>query len=173
LAIDPGFDDPNDHLAEMMKKVPPVGAPRDRQLVVTTHEMAVNELKDHGFPYAKVATAEEDGPDGKNAKMTHRGAGQEREFRSVEISGNKTVALHHRAEPPSAPIFTGQHCPGIAAPAVWHGAVSPVNIEPPNPELQPEEIPRATIAKESTIGSTLASATGRKRKGGSTPSTTI
>src|SRR5206468_1150953 len=67
-----GFDViPTDHLAQMMKKVPlKVGAPRDRQLVVTTHEMAVNELKDHGFPYAKVATAEDDGPEGKHAKMT-------------------------------------------------------------------------------------------------------
>jgi outer membrane protein assembly factor BamA len=63
-----GFDViPTDHLAQMMNKVPlKVGAPRDRQLVVTTHEMAVNELKDHGFPYAKVATAEDDGPDGKH-----------------------------------------------------------------------------------------------------------
>ena len=34
-----------------------VGKPRDRQLVVTTHEMAVNELRDHGYPYAKVDTS--------------------------------------------------------------------------------------------------------------------
>src|SRR3981081_1576428 len=53
-----GFDDiPPAHLNDLKKNVPlKVGRPRDRQLVVTTHEMALNELKDHGFPYAKVAT---------------------------------------------------------------------------------------------------------------------
>ena len=69
-----GFDIvPADHLATLKKTVPlKVGAPRDRQLVVTTHEMAVNELKDHGYPYSKVATKEDDGPDGKQASLTFR-----------------------------------------------------------------------------------------------------
>jgi len=62
-----GFDVvPPAHLDELKKRVPlKVGQPRDRQLVVSTHEMAVNELKDHGFPYGKVATAEDAGGDGK------------------------------------------------------------------------------------------------------------
>src|SRR5439155_27257123 len=62
-----GFDEiPAAHLAELKKNLPlKVGAPRDRQLVVATHEMALNELRDHGFPYAKVATAEDNGADGK------------------------------------------------------------------------------------------------------------
>src|SRR2546430_12117151 len=49
-----GFDAiPPAHLDALKKKAPlKVGQPRDRQLVVSTHEMAVNELKDHGFPYA-------------------------------------------------------------------------------------------------------------------------
>ena len=39
----------------MQKQVPlKIGQPRDRQLVVATHEMALNELRDHGYPYAKV-----------------------------------------------------------------------------------------------------------------------
>src|SRR5471032_1489129 len=67
-----GFGDvPAAHFVDLQKRVPlKVGKPRDRQLVVTTHEMAVNELKDHGFPYAKVATGEDDGGDGKQAVMT-------------------------------------------------------------------------------------------------------
>ena len=45
---------PPAHLDDLKKRVPlKVGQPRDRQLVVSTHEMAVNELKDHGFPYAQ------------------------------------------------------------------------------------------------------------------------
>ena len=67
-----GFDEiPAAHLAQLKKNIPvKVGAPRDRQLVVATHEMAANELKDHGFPYAKVATAEDNGADGKQATLT-------------------------------------------------------------------------------------------------------
>src|SRR3954454_3197285 len=66
-----GFDViPPDHLAQMEKQVPlKVGQPRDRQFVVTTHEMAQNELKDHGYPYAKVTTQEDDGS-GKAATLT-------------------------------------------------------------------------------------------------------
>jgi len=55
-----GFDPlPAAHLTDLRNRAPiKPGAPRDRQLVVATHEMAVNELKDHGFPYGKVATDE-------------------------------------------------------------------------------------------------------------------
>src|SRR2546430_17246491 len=55
-----GFDViPPDHFAKLKKQIPlKVGQPRDRQLVVTSHEMAQNELKDHGYPYAKVSTQE-------------------------------------------------------------------------------------------------------------------
>jgi len=67
-----GFDAiPPEHLDDLKSKVPlKVGQPRDRQLVVSTHEMAVNELKDHGFPYGKVTTGEDDGSDGKQAVLT-------------------------------------------------------------------------------------------------------
>jgi Outer membrane protein/protective antigen OMA87 len=61
-----GFDVvPAAHLNDLKNRLPvKVGQPRDRQLVVSAHEMAVNELKDHGFPYGKVSTGEDDGSDG-------------------------------------------------------------------------------------------------------------
>ena len=67
-----GFDViPPDHSTNMKRRVPlKVGQPRDRQLVVATHELALNELRDHGYPYAKVATDEDAGADGKDATMT-------------------------------------------------------------------------------------------------------
>src|SRR4029077_14363561 len=67
-----GFDViPAAHLDDLKKRLPvKVGQPRDRQLVVSAHEMAVNELKDHGFPYGKVSTGEDDGSDGKQAVLT-------------------------------------------------------------------------------------------------------
>src|SRR5207249_712882 len=92
-----GFDAiPSAHLDQLKKTIPlKVGAPRDRQLVVTTHEMAVNELKDHGFPYAKVSTAEDNGADGKAATLTFKAEpGKVAYFGPVTIAGNNSVSDH-------------------------------------------------------------------------------
>jgi outer membrane protein assembly complex protein YaeT len=89
-----GFDViPPAHLNALKKNIPlKVGQPRDRQLVVATHEMALNELRDHGFPYSKVGTQEDDGPTGKTAALTFDGEpGRIAHFGPVEISGNKSV----------------------------------------------------------------------------------
>ena len=40
---------------------------------MTTHEMAVNELRDHGYPYAKVTTREVPGADAKSVRLTFAG----------------------------------------------------------------------------------------------------
>jgi len=149
-----GFDViPTDHLAEMMKKVPlKVGAPRDRQLVVTTHEMAVNELKDHGFPYAKVTTAEDDGPDGKHAKMTFTAEpGKSANFGSVEISGNQTVSpriIERELSFKPGDLYRRSIVQESQRRLYGMELFQFVNIEPLNPELQPEEIPtRVTVAE--------------------------
>jgi outer membrane protein assembly complex protein YaeT len=92
-----GFDIiPPAHLADLKKNVPlKVGQPRDRQLVVATHEMALNELRDHGYPFAKVGTNEDDGPNGKTAALTFEAEpGPISHFGPVEISGNKSVNDH-------------------------------------------------------------------------------
>jgi outer membrane protein insertion porin family len=91
-----GFDViPPDHLDQMKKQVPlKVGQPRDRQFVVTTHEMAQNELKDHGYPYAKVTTQEDDAS-GKEATLTFTAdPGKLAHFGPVQIQGNKSVSNH-------------------------------------------------------------------------------
>lgn len=70
-----------------------VGEPRDRQEVITAHELAVNELRDHGHPYARVATQEDYGPDGKQATITFTAEpGPEATFGAVEIVGNSSVS---------------------------------------------------------------------------------
>jgi len=62
---------------------------------VTTHELAVNELKDHGFPYAKVTTTEDDGASGKEARVTFTAQpGTLAHFGDVTIGGNKSVSDH-------------------------------------------------------------------------------
>src|SRR6185295_13605374 len=84
------------HLGTLKNQLPlKVGAPRDRQLGVSAHEMALNELKDHGYPYAKVDTGEDDGADGKSARVTFTAVpGQLAHIGSVQIQGNKTVSDH-------------------------------------------------------------------------------
>ena len=72
----PGRDEERAHRCK-------VGQPRDRQLVVATHELAVNELRDHGFPYAKVNTQEETGTDREGGDVeVRRRTGQDRLLRS-------------------------------------------------------------------------------------------
>ena len=67
-----GFDQiPPNHLESLEKDIPlHIGDPRDRQAVLTSHDLALNELRDHGFPYSKVTSDEKDGPDGKQAAIT-------------------------------------------------------------------------------------------------------
>ncbi len=89
-----GFDGiPTAHFDDLKNKMPlKVGQPRDRQLVVATHELAVNELKDHGYPYAKVTTAEDDGADGKQATLTFTAdPGTLAHFGEVTVVGNNSV----------------------------------------------------------------------------------
>src|SRR5579864_6719742 len=47
---------PPGHLDVLRKRIPlKVGRPRDRQDVVASRELAVNELRDHGYPFGKVS----------------------------------------------------------------------------------------------------------------------
>ena len=149
-----GFDViPPDRLADLKKRAPlKVGQPRDRQLVVSTHEMAVNELKDHGFPYAKVTTGEDDGADGKLAAMTFTAeTGKLAHFGQVEVSGNKSVSDHiieRELTFKPGELFqrslvqeSQRHLYGLE---LFQFA----NVEPLNTEQQPEEVPiRVTVAE--------------------------
>src|SRR4029077_16560269 len=89
-----GFDViPAAHLGDLRKRMPlHVGQPRDRQSVVLAHEMALNELRDHGYPYSRVTTDEEDGPTGKEANVVFTAEpGTLAHFGTVQIVGNKSV----------------------------------------------------------------------------------
>src|SRR2546427_2507220 len=89
-----GFDViPPAHLDTLKKQAPlKVGQPRDRQLVVASHEMALNELRDHGYPYSKVTTSEDDGASGRDATLMFQAElGKLAHFGPVQIAGNKSV----------------------------------------------------------------------------------
>ena len=85
---------PAERLENLERNLPlKVGQPRDRQLVVTAREQALDELRDHGYPYAKISTAEDDGPTGKAAAIAFTAQpGPIAHFGSVDIAGNHSVS---------------------------------------------------------------------------------
>jgi outer membrane protein insertion porin family len=89
-----GFDViPAAHLDSLKKQLPlHVGDPRDRQSVLAAHDLAINELRDHGYPYGRVSTVENDGPGGKEATVVLTAdPGPLSHFGPVEVSGNASV----------------------------------------------------------------------------------
>ncbi|MCU1383366.1 MAG: bamA 1 [Acidobacteria bacterium] len=149
-----GFDAlPPAHLDDLKKRAPlKVGQPRDRQLVVSTHEMAVNELKDHGYPYAKVSTGEDDGGSGKDATLTFGAEpGKLAHFGAVEVVGNKSVDEHIiRRELTFKPGDLYQRSVVQDSQRRLYGLelFQFANVEPLNQEQQPDDVPvRVTIAE--------------------------
>jgi outer membrane protein assembly complex protein YaeT len=149
-----GFDIiPPAHLNDLKTRVPlKVGQPRDRQLVVTAHEMAVNELKDHGYPYGKVATNEDDGSDGKQAVVTFTAEpGNLAHFGPVEIVGNKSVGDHIiRRELTFKPGDLYERSLLQESQRRLYGMelFQFANVEPVNAERQPADAPiRVTVAE--------------------------
>ena len=149
-----GFDGvPPAHLAVLEKLVPlKVGRPRDRQLVVTTHEMAVNELKDHGFPYGKVATGENDGANGKQATLTFTAdPGKAARFGTVEVVGNKSVSeriIERELTFKPGELFQRSVVQDSQRRLYGLDLFQFANVEALNQEQQPEEVPiRVTVAE--------------------------
>jgi outer membrane protein insertion porin family/translocation and assembly module TamA len=69
------------------------GRPRDRQLVLATAEMAVNELREHGFAYARVSTDEAPVDEGRQVRVDFTAEpGPVAHFDAVEIVGNSSVS---------------------------------------------------------------------------------
>jgi outer membrane protein insertion porin family len=149
-----GFEQiPPSHLDDLQKTAPlKVGQPRDRQLVVSTHEMALNELKDHGYPYGKVSTDENDGPDGKQATITLTAQpGNIAYFGQIQVTGNKSVGDYViRRELTFKPGDLYQRNLVQESQRRLYGMelFQFVNIESLNPELQPAEVPvKVTVAE--------------------------
>jgi len=149
-----GFDViPEDHFNKLKKGIPlKVGAPRDRQLVVTSHEMALNELKDHGYPYAKVATDEVVGPDGKQATLTFTAdPGQLAQFGPVQIQGNTAVServIERELTFKPGDLYRRSVVQDSQRRLYGLELFQFANIEPLNPEQQLTDVPmRVTVAE--------------------------
>lgn len=144
---------PPAHLDDMKKRVPlKVAQPRDRQLVAATREMAVNELKDHGFPYATVATGDDEGSGGRLAALTFTAEpGTLAHFGPVEVVGNKGVDEHViRREFTFKPGDLYRRSLVQDAQRRLYGLelFQFANVEPLNQAEQPEDVPvRVTVAE--------------------------
>lgn len=129
-----------------------VGAPRDRQLVVSTRELALNELKEYGYPYAKVDTSENDGPDGKSAALVFSAApGKVARIGSIEIQGNKTVGarvIERQLTFKMGDLFRRSLLQDSQRRLYGLELFQFATIQTVNPELEPTEVPiRITVAE--------------------------
>ncbi|HEY1910499.1 MAG TPA: outer membrane protein assembly factor BamA [Vicinamibacterales bacterium] len=149
-----GFDGiPPEHLADLQSKAPlKVGQPRDRQVVVATHDMAVNELKDHGFPYAKVSTGEDDGGDGRQASMTFTAEpGKLAHFGTVEVAGNTSVGdnvIERELTFKPGELFDRSKVQNSQRRLYGLELFQFANVETQDTDQQPEDVPiRVTVAE--------------------------
>jgi outer membrane protein assembly complex protein YaeT len=144
---------PPEHLDDLKKRAPlKVGDPRDRQLVVATHEMALNELRDHGYPYAKVTTTEDDGPDGKQATLSFTGEPSKLAvFGTIEITGNKSVSddiIRRELTFKPGELYRRSVIQESQRRLYGLELFQFANIEPLNVEQQPDNVPiRVTVAE--------------------------
>jgi outer membrane protein assembly complex protein YaeT len=150
-----GFDViPPDHFDQMKQRMPlKVGEARDRQAVIATHELAVNELRDHGYPYAKVET-DESNPGG-NAKRSAIAftaePGTIAYFGPIEIAGNQSVGdniIRRQLTYKPGDLYRRSVVQDAQRRLYGMELFQFVNIEPLNQNQQSAEVPtRVTVAE--------------------------
>jgi len=90
-----GFDVlPPQHLSDLKGKLPlKERMPLDRALAQASRERALDELKDHGYPYASVRLADSSGTDAHARVLTVTATpGTQARYGDVAISGNSSVS---------------------------------------------------------------------------------
>jgi len=90
-----GFDPlPQQHRQTLEAQLPlKVGQPLDRALLQSSREAALDELKDHGYPYASVRISEAAGSNERERVVSLAAdAGPLARFGPVEINGNSSVS---------------------------------------------------------------------------------
>ena len=149
-----GFDViPEAHLNSVKKDAPiQLHKPRDKQQVLTTREMALNELRDHGYPYAKVRVDEDDGPDGLEAKLTLVGEpGKVAHFGPTTVQGNESVSDHvilRQVTFNPGDIYRRSRVQDLQRRLYGMSLFQFVNVEPVDIEQQPDVVPtRITVAE--------------------------
>ena len=90
-----GFDPlPDEHESTLDTRLPlQVGAPLDRAVLQASREAALDEFRDHGYPYARVRATEEPGSQEQHVVVTLKAEpGPVAHFGPIEIVGNSSVS---------------------------------------------------------------------------------
>jgi outer membrane protein assembly complex protein YaeT len=144
---------PEGHLNTVKKEAPvKVEKPRDKAAVLTTREMALNELRDHGYPYATVRVDEDDGADGLKARLTFVGdAGKLAHFGPTMVQGNETVSDHtilRQVTFKPGDVYRRSRVQDVQRRLYGMALFQFVNIEPLDVDKQPDTVPtRITVAE--------------------------
>jgi outer membrane protein insertion porin family/translocation and assembly module TamA len=144
---------PPGHVDELKNRVPlKVGEPRDRALVVGTHELAINELRDHGYPYAKVSSDEQLSADAKSATLTFTAEpGTLAHFGPIDIDGNSSVGdnvIRRKLNFEPGDLYRRSVVQDTQRQLYAMELFQFVNIETLNPETEsPEVRTRVTVAE--------------------------
>ena len=126
--------------------------PRDKAQVLTTREMVLNELRDHGYPYATVRVDEDDGTDGLQSKLTFIGEpGKLARFGPTTVQGNETVSDHvilREVTFKPGEIYSRSSLQNVQRRLYGMSLFQFVNVEPTDVEQQPDVVPtRITVAE--------------------------
>src|SRR5665213_524716 len=149
-----GFDAiPPAHLDTVRKAAPiAVTHPRDRAFVLTTREMALNELRDHGYPYATVTVNEDDGPSGLEARLTFAGEpGKVAHFGPTTVQGNESVSdrvMLRELTFKEGDLYRRSRVQDVQRRLYAMSLFQFVNVEPVDIDAQPDVVPtRITVAE--------------------------
>jgi len=147
-----GFDViPNRHLNSLKRNIPiKVGKPRDRQLVLSSRELALNELRDHGYPYASVRVDEV--VNSSEAQLTLVAvSGKLAHFGPTEIAGNERISdntIRRSLTLSPGKIYERSLVQDTQRRLYGMSLFQFVNVEPVSLEQQPDEVPmKVTVAE--------------------------
>jgi outer membrane protein assembly complex protein YaeT len=149
-----GFEPlPDRHRSALESGLPlKAGQPLDRALLQASRESALDELKDHGYPYGSVKIAEGPGASVRQRVVTLTAdPGPLSTFGPIEVVGNKSVSddvirrqLTYRPGRPFRQSALQQSQRKLYGPELFEFA----NVEPVRSDEQPPEIPtRVTVTE--------------------------
>jgi len=152
-----GFDAvPERHLNSLKRNIPiKVKQPRDRQLMLSAREMALNELRDHGYPYATVRieeVVEDTAGASTEARLTIVAVpGKLAHFGPTDIQGNESVGenvIRRSLTLKPGEIYQRTLVQETQRRLYGMSLFQFVNVEPVMVEQQPDEVPmKVTVAE--------------------------
>src|SRR5262249_24151171 len=149
-----GFETiPPKHFATLTQRSPlRVDRPRDQLLVLSARDMSLNELQDHGYPYATVRVDENDGATGKEASLTIVGVpGKLARFGETEIQGETSVGervIRRALTLKPGDVYQRSHVQANQRRLYATSLFQYVNVEPVHLDQQPDEVPmKVTVAE--------------------------